>query len=171
MAPPGKFQRLARRQLSETLTRYAAAATPRPRDGWIAALRGALDMTVRQFAARLRITPSNALRLEQREREDTITLGALRRAAEALDSDLVYAIVPRLPLDGVLERRAREVAVQKLQGVAHSMALEDQAVRDVDLDAQIADLAAALVENPRRLWDIEPSPTKRQAAGRRYRPK
>lgn len=90
------FKRLARRQLSQALAPYAdAAANPRPRDGWIAALREGLDMTLQQFAARLGITTSNALRLEHRERDDTVSLGALRRAANALGCDLVYAVVPR----------------------------------------------------------------------------
>lgn len=157
------FQRLARRQLSDALVRYAAAAvTPRPRDGWIAAIREALDMTARQLAARLGVAPSNVARLEQREREDTISLGALRRAAGALDCDLLYAIVPRRSsgmaagenlLDSLIESRAREVATAELSRVAYTMTLEGQTVSTGEVDAQIAERAAALAETPRRLWD------------------
>ena len=158
---PTRFNRLARRQLSDALTRYAAAAvSPRPRTGWVAALRQGLDMTIRQFAARLGVTPSNALRLEQRERDDSITLGALRRAADALDSDLVYAIVPRHSpgqqsnlLDALIEAQARAVAGEELRRVAHTMAIEDQAASAGDSDAQLAERVAALVAAPRRLWD------------------
>lgn len=166
------FQRLARRQLSETLGSYATAArTTRPRNGWISAIREALDMTVRQFASRLGITPSNVVRLERRERDETISLAALRRAADALDADLVYAVVPRHPvgavhgenlLDALIETRAREVAVLELRHVAHTMALEDQAVRGADLEAQIAERAAALGETPRRLWDPDVTPRSEQ---------
>ena len=170
------FQRLARRQLSQTLARYVAASgTPRPRDGWIAALREAFDMTVRQFAARLGVSPSNVVRLEQRERDDTITLGALRRAAAALDSDLVYAVVPRHPaseptdnlLDTLIEVRAREVATEELSRIAHTMALEDQTVSSSDLQAQIAERAAALADTPRRLWEADAvsSATRRRHPG------
>ena len=159
------FQRLTRRQLSETLGQYVAASVPpRPRDGWIAAIREALDMTVRQYAARLGVTPSNALRLEHREANDTITLGALRRAADALDCDLVYAVVPRHVatsdeadnmLDALIAQRAREVAAAELHRIGHTMALEQQAVDAVATHAQITERAAALAQSPRRLWDAD----------------
>jgi predicted DNA-binding mobile mystery protein A len=129
-------------------------------------------MTVRQFAARLGVAPSSVVRLEQRERDDTISLGALRRAANALDSDLVYAVVPRTAaalsptdnlLDALIEARAREVAAAELGRIAHTMALEDQAVSYADLRAQISERAAVLAETPRRLWepDVAATPTRR----------
>ena len=158
------FQRLARRQLSQALAPYAEASTPRPRDGWIAALREALDMTVRQFAARLGVTPSSVVRLERRERDDTISLGALRRAADALDCNLVYAVVPRRTvasepaetmLDMLIEARARVVATAELRRVARTMALENQAVTAADMQAQVTERATELAETPRRLWDAE----------------
>jgi predicted DNA-binding mobile mystery protein A len=164
------FQRLARRQLSVALAPYLATGerTP-PRDGWISALREALDMTVRQLAARLGISPSNVVRLEQRERDDTISLGALRRAADALDCDLVYAVVPRTGpmarpavelLDALIETRAHAVAEAEIARVAHTMALEDQSVSYADMQAQIADRAAALVRTPRQLWEPEIAPNR-----------
>jgi predicted DNA-binding mobile mystery protein A len=174
------FQRLARRQLSQALGRYVGASgTPRPRDGWIAALREALGMTVRQLAARLGVSPSSIVRLEQRERDDTISLGALRRAADALDCDLVYAVVPRHStvseptdnlLDALIEGRAREIAGAELSHIAHTMALEDQAVNAAELHAQVAERAAALAETPRRLWEPDVvSPAARRSSTRRGR--
>ncbi len=156
------YRQLARRQLSEKLTLYAATAPVRPRDGWIAALRDALDMTVRQFAARLGVAPSSVVRLEQRERDDTISLGALRRAANALNCDLVYAVVPRVTvpthgantmLDSVIAERAHRVATEEIRYVAQLMSLEDQAVHGADLEAQVNERATALTATPRRLWD------------------
>ena len=175
------FQRLARRQLSQSLAEYAKASkSPRPRDGWIAALREAFDMTVRQFAARLGVAPSSVVRLEQRERDDTISLGALRRAAHALDCDLVYAVVPRLaaagePSDNMLytliAARARKVAEAELRRVAHTMALEDQAVNGDDMQAQISERAEALAETPRWLWDAaDVMPAAQRPKTRRKRP-
>lgn len=163
---PAAFERLARHQVSEALIPYAVAAeSRRPRSGWIAALRQGLDMTIRQFATRLGITPSNALRLEQRERDETITLGALRRAANALDSDLVYAIVPRHAtdqrshlLDALITQRARVVASRELRHVTHTMALEDQAAPSKDSEAQLAERVAELIAAPRRLWDADVKP-------------
>ena len=121
-------------------------------------------MTVRQFAARLGVTPSSIVRLERRERDDTITLGALRRAADALDCNLVYAVVPRRTvasepaetmLDMLIEARARVVATAELRRVARTMALENQAVTAADMQAQVTERATELAETPRRLWDAE----------------
>ena len=175
------FKRLTRRQLSHALDRYAKVTEiPQPRDGWIAALRQALDMTVGQFAARLGVVPSNVVRLEQRERDDNISLAALRRAADALGCDLVYAVIPRFAaaskpgdnvLDALIEARAREVAVAQLSRVAHTMALEDQEVSAADLEAQITERAAALAQTPRRLWDPEVmSRATQRSTSRRGRP-
>lgn len=156
---------LARRQLSETIAVYPAAgfAEP-PRDGWIAAIRKALKMTMRQYAARLGVSASNVVRLEQRERDGTISLGVLRRAADALDADLVYAVVPRRSspatasdhlLDALIEARARVVAAAELRRIGQTMLLEDQSVRPADFEAQLNARAAQLVKEPRRLWDVD----------------
>lgn len=174
------FLRLARRQLSQALDTYESAShTARPNNGWIAALREAFDMTLRQLAARLELTPSSVSRLEQRERDDTITLGALRRAADALDCDLIYAVVPRRPLggacganilDAVIEARARQLAELQVGRVAHTMHLEDQRVSEVEYQIQIDERAAALAERPRQLWEPEDSSAGPSGSGSRPTP-
>ena len=65
-----------------------------PPKGWIRAIRDALGMTGVQFARRLRIRPQSVDALEQSEATGSIQLKTLRRAAEALDCTLVYALVP-----------------------------------------------------------------------------
>jgi len=174
-AMDANFQRLARRQLSQALVRFIGGpALPKPTSGWIAAIRQALDMTVRQFAVRLGVTPSNVVRLEQRERDETISLDALRRAANALNCELIYAIVPRGTatdstnniLETMIESRARGLASEEIGRIARSMALEDQAVNGADLEAQIAERAAALAEKPRALWDLEPAPPRKKPSVR-----
>jgi predicted DNA-binding mobile mystery protein A len=159
------FRYLARRQISETIARYPAAATfEPPRDGWIAAIRKALDMTIRQYAARLEVSPSNVVRMEQRERNETISLAVLRKAAEALDADLVYAVIPRQTstraagetlLDALIHARAREVATAEVRRVGHTMALENQSVSAAEMESQIAVRTEALAAAPRRLWDSD----------------
>ena len=155
------LQRLARRQISESLSHFRS--TPAlPRAGWIEAIRTALGMTGRQLAARLKIAPSGVTRLEQRERDGGLTLSALRRAAEALDCELVYALVPRhssakagYSFDEIIAARAKVVAEREMISVAHSMALEDQAVRPSELAAQVAERAAVLSRTPRFIWNDE----------------
>jgi predicted DNA-binding mobile mystery protein A len=154
---------LMRRQLSELLSRHPAPDdAPRPAGGWVAAVRTSLGMPGRALAARMGIVPSGVTRLEQRERDETITLGTLRAAARAMGCDLVYAIVPaHRPdgiepaglLDAVLDARARRIAEAELGAVAHSMALEAQAPDAAALEAQVRDRVRMLLETPRALWD------------------
>ena len=74
-----------------------------------------------------------SLQQEKAEAEDRITLKSLRALADALDCDLVYALVPRAgSLDDLMRDRARAQAKKNVLGVEHSMALEDQAVGNVD---------------------------------------
>ena len=66
------------------------------------AIREAHGMTGVQFARRLRIRPQSAEAVEKSEANGTIQLQSLRRAAEALDCTLVYALVPKTSLEGVV---------------------------------------------------------------------
>ena len=87
--------------------------------------------------------------LEQRERSGDIKLSQLRDAAEALNCDFVYALVPREPLETTVQRRAREVALRELAAVERTMQLEDQAT-SIDED-RIRDYIARHVDE-KDLW-------------------
>lgn len=70
---------------------------PRPSAGWLKTVRDALGMTLSELAQRLKVTAPAVHSFERAETEDRITLGTLRRSAEAMDCDLVYILVPRIP--------------------------------------------------------------------------
>ena len=108
-----------------------------PPKGWVRAIREALGMTGVQFAARLGIRPQSVEALEKSEANGGIQLKTLRRAAEALDCTLVYALVPNTSLDRVVRERARKIAMRDLGRVAHTMKLEAQETGDADLEARI----------------------------------
>lgn len=75
---------------------------------------------------------SLAAQFERSEAGYRITLKSLRQAADALECDLVYALVPRQgTLRDLAERRAIELATPDVLAVEHTMALEDQAVGGV----------------------------------------
>ena len=79
------FSELKLRQLDAALDRWRSAdLPPRPPSGWIKAIREGLGMTATHLAGRLGVTTSTVTRLETSEADDTISLGTLRRAAEAL---------------------------------------------------------------------------------------
>ena len=73
-----------------------------PPKGWIRALRDALGMTGAQLGARIGIRPQTVESIEKSEAAGTIQLNTLRRAAEALDCTLVYALVPNTSLETVV---------------------------------------------------------------------
>ena len=124
-----------------------------PAGGWLKAIREALGRPLRGQAARLQISAPTLLKSETAEANDRITLGQLRKLAEGLDCELVYALVPRKSLSKVVEAQAERLARQQVLGVAHSMGLEDQRPSDKFLESQIAASRRALLEGSwARLW-------------------
>lgn len=129
-------------------------ASARPPKGWVRAVRDALGMTTTQLARRIGVSQSRIPELEQAEANGNITLKSLERAAEALGCRVVYAFVPERPLAEILRARAGHVADRQMAAVAHSMQLEDQAVRDGSVrKEQRARLIEQLLQKPARLWD------------------
>jgi predicted DNA-binding mobile mystery protein A len=126
----------------------------RPPRGWIRALREALGMTTRQLARRMGKAQSAVVEMEKSEARDSISLGILRQAAEALDCTLVYALVPNRPIDDMLRARAAEIASQQLARASHTMALENQSLDRVAHEAERERLIDELLRSsPARLWD------------------
>lgn len=108
-----------------------------PESGWVRAIRDALGMSGVQLAARLGVRPQSAEALEKSEAAGTIQLDTLRRAAEAMDCTLVYALVPKTSLDDAVQQRARRIALRDIGRVAHTMKLEAQETDEADLEARI----------------------------------
>jgi predicted DNA-binding mobile mystery protein A len=129
-----EFRNLRLKQLDRSLEQYQAARkVPRPSKGWIRAIRQVLGVSSGELARRLGTSRQLPLQLEKSEAEDRITLKSLRAVANALDCDLVYALVPRAAsMEELIENRARTEARQRVLGVEHSMALENQAVGNLD---------------------------------------
>lgn len=148
-------QTLARRNLDQRLAPLRNnGGLVRPPHGWVRAIREALGMTTTQLARRLGVSPSRAVRLQQDEAEDAITLRKLRETAAALDCTLVYALVPNQPLDDMILARAKKLADASLDRVAHSMALEDQSLDRSRMASERDRLVAKLLASaPKRLWD------------------
>ncbi|ACM30944.1 mobile mystery protein A [Rhizobium rhizogenes] len=128
----------ARRRLDERLRGLQPAESFRaPPKGWVRALRDALGMTGSQLGSRMGIRPQTVEAIEKSEASGTIQLSTLRRAAEALDCTLVYALVPNTSLEATVDERARKIAMRELQRVAHTMRLEAQETDDGDLEARV----------------------------------
>ena len=86
-------------------------------------------MSQAELAALLSINQKSLHTLEASEAKKTIHLDSLEKVADALDCDLVYALVPRDSLDNHYHLRARQIIEEQVAGVENSMALENQAVK------------------------------------------
>jgi predicted DNA-binding mobile mystery protein A len=139
----------------QTMDQHLAALrfSERPSDGWISAVRKSLGMNVSQLAKRLKITKQSAAKLETNEIEDAITLKSLRRVAEAMDCQLVYALVPHGgSLESLIQKQALKKAQEIVEPVDHSMMLEGQNIGN--LQEEIKRTAKDLAKNPNsKLWD------------------
>lgn len=155
MKQQGWDRPLRRSQLDRILAVVGKAFdTPRPRRGWIREIRDSLGMSARQLGARVGVSQSTLAVFERREVEGTITLQSLERVAEALDCRLVYAFVPRESLDAMVRHRALQVASGIVDGVAHTMRLEDQSESPQGRRQRIEQEADHLVQvHLRQLWD------------------
>ena len=146
----------ARRSLDRILAPYRKMNRRAPPRGWIRALRNALGMTAEQLGQRMGVTQPSVQRLELSEAAGTIQLQTLRRAAEALDCEVVYALVPRKSLRDTYDAAARALARRELSQVDHSMALEDQAVEDEEDGEERLRRFIAEELDPREVWARRP---------------
>lgn len=148
------FDNLRLEQLHETVDAYEPLLAKRPPSrGWLKEIREALGRTERQQAARLGISGSTLHKSEQSEADERISLGQLRKLADGLDCELVYALVPRKPLTQIVRDRAQQLAKEEVYGVAHTMSLEDQRPADARIQRQITQRAEELLRGKwSHLW-------------------
>lgn len=98
------------------------------RPGWIHYMRHALSMTLEQLAKRAGLSISTIAQAERGEAAGRITLSTLKTMARAMDCEFVYAFVPKLDIDELMKKAAREKAKHILATADVHMTLEDQRV-------------------------------------------
>ena len=149
-----QFKNIKLYQLDRNLAAWQAVrVSSRPSLGWAKTIRQGLGMTALALGRRLGISQAGVAKLEKAEAEDRITLGSLRKLAEALNCEVHYALIPREPLENMIKNRAIELAKKRLSMVSHSMALEGQQVSGQDRDKEVEFLALEILAGPRRdLW-------------------
>lgn len=122
--------------------------------GWVKAIRDALGMTTIQLAQRLGVVQSRVVAIEQAEVKGAITLNSLAKAAHALDCHLVYALVPRKPLDELVSERAERLAKKRMESTRHCMILEAQGVEAGDEEEQLKRMINRLiVKGGSEIWE------------------
>lgn len=112
--------------------------------GWIKQVREALGMTLGKLGEACKLAPSTIAQAERGEVAGKITVETLRKTAEAMNCDFVYAFVPKSDLNLFLEKKAYEKAKRILQTADLHMSLEDQKVK-VSLETRIQRLKSQLI--------------------------
>ena len=143
-------------QLNAKMHAFAALKNiAAPPTGWIKAVRLALGMSLDQLGRKLSITKQSTHAIEEREKDGSVTIKALREAANALDMHLVYGFVPKDgSLDALIDRKAKELAKQIVLRTSNTMKLEDQENSQERIKKAIEERAAAIKsEMPKTLWD------------------
>ena len=146
-----KFKHLQLKTLNEHVANIQIC--DRPSDGWIRSIRKSIGMTTRQLAERIGVTQQATSKLEENEFDNSVTLKTLRRAAEAMDCRLVYAIIPNQGnLEDIVRKQAYKKAKAIVEPVNHTMLLEAQEVGD--LQSKINETADELLNNlSSKLWN------------------
>ena len=124
-----------------------------PPAGWVRTLRTALGMTAAQLAMRLGMSRQALNDAERREAAEQITIAHLRRIAETLDCELIYALVPRMPMEEIVDRRAELVARGEIEAAERAMAPDAQAMDFAPISMRITDAKRRLLGGRwSRLW-------------------
>lgn len=142
-----------RKAIDTNIVKFKPMIGLTPHDGWIRSVRFGLRMSQAELAIRMELNQRTIHSLEVSEVKGKIRLETLKRAADALGCDLVYAFVPRKPLQETMSQRARLLAERQIASVNHNMKLEDQLPKPSQ--ERVKDLAQSILLKDLPLW-IDP---------------
>lgn len=98
-----------------------------PSTGWVYTIRKALSMSMRQLGDKMGITPQSIKEIEERERNETISIKVLKQFGKSLELKLIYGFIPLSgSLEAIIEKRAYELAKEIVNRASITMKLEDQ---------------------------------------------
>ncbi len=141
------------RQLDKKIDHALALKRSEPPAGWIKAVRISLGMSLEQLGNRMKMSRQGIRDFEHREKYGNVTLRTLKEVANALEMDLVYGFVPKDgSLEKLVERKAREIAMQMVGRNAQKLDLESQTKEFVHwyIESTTMELKLSM---PKSLWD------------------
>ncbi len=112
-------------QKFETLD-AARRVAARPARGWLRAVREAIGLTQGEVASKLGVKRQSLAQFENAEEHGSISIASMRRAAEAMDCELVCFVVPRESVARSFTQLAQihDPAAKHLKATEHSMSLK-----------------------------------------------
>ena len=126
-----------------------------PEKGWLNAIRTALNMTLAQLGAKLKMTKQGVKKIEESEAKGSISINSLKEVAEALDLKLVYGFVPKEgTIDNLINIKAQTLARKIVLRANQNMKLEDQEIGEESVKQSILELASEIKREMRKsLWE------------------
>ena len=110
-------------------------------------------MTTRQLASAVGVTQGAVVDAERTEAKGDITLATLRRYAAALGCELTYTLVPKRPLQRMVEDRAERVAREYFSRRFPPTKRDSEPLSGREIELAIAELRRKLLDGKRpRLW-------------------
>ncbi len=128
------YREMFRDQIGKSLGAFEKARLElRPHRGWLRAIREALGLTLQSVAVKASTSKQHIEKLEKAEADDRISIRGLRRVADAMGCELVYAIVPKSgSIQELAERPLRDEVTSHMIAAEKSMALENQATGNLE---------------------------------------
>jgi predicted DNA-binding mobile mystery protein A len=147
-----QLSNMARKTLDQRVEQLKGVNLVAPNGGWIRAVREALGMTATQFAERADVTRQTAHQYEKNEIDGSIRIDTMRRAAEILECQFLYAFVPKTSFDEIVREQASKVAVNELARVDQTMLLENQRVDRREMEQRLTQRVEELIGSS-QLWN------------------
>lgn len=122
-----------------------AAKDAKVKPGWIHYTRQAMGMTLKKLAERAGVSKATVAQAERSEQQSKATIATMKKMAEAMNCEFVYAFVPKANIKTVLREQALKKAKRILASADTHMTLEDQKVEE-DMKDRIDRLADRLIE-------------------------
>lgn len=146
----------ARKQCARIVNRAAnqLQSLQQPNGGWLTVLRRALGMSGAHVAARMGVTRAAIYQAERNERDGAITIAQMRKIADAMDAEFVYAVIPKGSVEEVVRAQARRKAESHVRRASSHMALEGQSLPNAQARQRIKTLAEELARDmPPDFWE------------------
>lgn len=147
-------KKLIREQLDNKLSKLREFAVQGLNSiAWIKTIREALGMTSSDLASRVGVNQSRIIHMEQAEAEGNIKISTMRRIADALEMDFVYAFVPRTSLNEMVRQQAKKIAMKKMDRLNHTMLLEMQELSIEEKEKALTDMIdRVLIDELKDFW-------------------
>ena len=91
----------------------------RQQRSWLRRARSAQDLKGIEMAKRLGVSPARVSMMESDEEKGAVTLKMMQRAAQALDCEFVYLLVPKAALRGETDKSPNKPKLRVRSGASY----------------------------------------------------